>query len=67
MKHIKSMDWIDWLLAVVFIGVAAAVLGMLIPPYGYPVGAALGAYMIYLAKRNRDRLKDDRLKNDQKE
>lgn len=51
------MDWIDWVLAIVFLIIAALMLGLLLPPYGYLVGAVLGAYIIYAAKKNRDRLK----------
>lgn len=54
----KNMDLTDWLLAAGFVILFAVAFGLLLPPYGYPAGALLGAFLIYRAKRRRDELKE---------
>lgn len=50
-----GMDWFDLVLAVLFIGLLAGIGAMLLSPYGWIPGAVLGAFLIYLAWRQRSK------------
>jgi 4-hydroxybenzoate polyprenyltransferase len=50
------MKPLDWILAAIFVGLFAGAAWMIQPTYGWAIGAALGAFLIYRAKLRRDRL-----------
>jgi len=50
-----NMNWLDWLLALVFTGVLAWIGGVVVPGSGGPLGAIAGLALLYLAKSRRDR------------
>ena len=52
---IKSMKPVDWLLAILFIGLVTAASGVMLPRYGWAIGLLVGAFLVYRAKVRRDR------------
>jgi hypothetical protein len=52
---LAHMNWLDWLLALVFIGLLAWIGGLFLPVYGWPLGAIAALALLYLAKSRRDR------------
>lgn len=49
-----NMNWLDWLLVVAFTAVLAFIASLLLPAYGWPLGAIAGLALLYLAKKRRD-------------
>ncbi len=49
-----GLDWLDLLLAAVFIGLLALVGNLLYPPYGWGPGIAIALLLLYIAKRKRE-------------
>lgn len=58
MKIFLNLDWIDWLLAALFTGIVAYLAYSFFPPYGWAIGIVIALGLLYLAKRKRDRLKE---------
>lgn len=58
MKIFQDLNWIDWLLAVLFTGIVALLVNSFFPPYGWAIGILIAIGLLYLAKRKRDRLKE---------
>jgi hypothetical protein len=54
----QGLNWLDWLLAALFTGIVALLLNSFFPPYGWAIGILVAFGLLYLAKRKRDRLKD---------
>ena len=52
----KNMTILDWLLAVVFIGLVTFLVQSFFPPFGWLIGLAVALGLLYLAKRRRDKL-----------
>lgn len=52
----KNMTFLDWLLAVTFIGLVAFLIQSFFPPFGWLLGMAAALGLLYLAKRRRDKL-----------
>ena len=52
------MDLTDCVLCAAVTGLMAFAFGMLIPKFGWPIGAALSIYALYRAKKKRDKLKE---------
>ena len=52
------MDLTDWVLCAAVTGLMAFAFGMLIPKFGWLIGAALAIYALYRAKKKRDKLKE---------
>lgn len=50
------MNFVDWILAAAFTGLMTFAFWLVLPDYGWAIGIALGGYLIYRAKRKRDRL-----------
>ncbi len=50
------MTFLDWLLAVMFIGLVSFLIQSFFAPYGWLIGMAAALGLLYLAKRRRDRL-----------
>lgn len=50
------MDWIDWLLAIALTALASVMFGLLLPPYGYVVGALGGGFLAWRALKRRRQL-----------
>jgi hypothetical protein len=53
----QGLNWLDWLLAALFTGIVAFLVYTFFPPYGWAIGIAIALWLLYLAKRKRDRLK----------
>jgi hypothetical protein len=53
---LKNMTMLDWLLAVVFIGLVTFLVQSFFPPFGWLIGLAVALGLLYLAKRRRDKL-----------
>ena len=51
------MDTLDWVLAVVFALLFGGAAYFILPPYGALIGVALAAFLVWRAKKNRDRLR----------
>lgn len=60
------MDWIDWLLGIGMVALVSVALGLLWPPYGYPVGALVGGLLAWRALRQRKRLLEEHKKEEEK-
>jgi hypothetical protein len=58
LKIFQDLNWIDWLLAVLFTGIVALLVNSFFPPYGWAIGILIAIGLLYLAKRKRDRLKE---------
>lgn len=54
----QGLNWLDWLLAVLFTGIVALLVQSFFPPYGWAIGIVISLVLLYLAKRKRDRLKE---------
>ena len=54
----QGLNWIDWLLAALFTGIVALLVNSFFPPYGWAIGILIAAGLLYLAKRKRDKLRD---------
>ncbi len=52
------MDLTDWVLCAAVTGLMAFAVGMLIPKFGWVIGAALSIYALCRAKKKRDKLKE---------
>ena len=52
----KNMTTLDWLLAVVFIGLVTFLVQSFFPPFGWLIGLAVALGLLNLAKRRRDKL-----------
>lgn len=52
---IKSMKPVDWLLAVLFVGLVTAACAVMLPRYGWIIGLLLGAFLAYRAFLRRER------------
>lgn len=52
----QNMKMLDWLLAIVFIGLVTFLVQSFFPPYGWLIGLAVALVLLYLAKRRRDKL-----------
>lgn len=55
----RNMTMLDWLLAIMFIGLVTFLVQSFYPPYGWLIGLAVALVLLYLAKRRRDRLYQD--------
>lgn len=53
---IINMDLTDWVLCAAVTALMAFAFGMLIPKFGWALGAAASIYALYRAKRKRDEL-----------
>ena len=54
----QGLNWLDWLLAALFTGIVALLVNSFFPPYGWAIGIVIALGLLYLAKRKRDRLKE---------
>jgi hypothetical protein len=54
------MDTLDWIIAVVFAGLFGAAGYFLLEPYGAIFGVGMAAFLVWRAKKNRDRLRQRR-------
>jgi len=54
----QGLNWIDWLLAVLFTSIVSLLVNSFFPPYGWAIGILIAVGLLYLAKRKRDRLKE---------
>lgn len=52
----RKMTMLDWLLAIMFIGLVTFLVQSFYPPYGWLIGLAAALGLLYLAKRRRDKL-----------
>ena len=50
----SNMNAIDWILALLFIGILAAVGQMILPTYGWIPAIPIALLLLYSAKRKRD-------------
>ena len=53
----NGLNWLDWLLASLFTGIVALLVQSFFSPYGWAIGIVAALGLLYLAKRKRDRLK----------
>ena len=58
MKIFQDLNWIDWLLAVLFTGIVTLLVNSFFPPYGWAIGILIAIGLLYLAKRKRYLLKE---------
>jgi hypothetical protein len=54
------MDKMDWMIAVIFAALFGAAGYFILEPYGAFLGVILAAFLIWRAKKNRDRLRQKR-------
>jgi MFS superfamily sulfate permease-like transporter len=54
----QGLNWLDWLLAALFTAIVALLVQSFFPPYGWAIGIVAATGLLYLAKRKRDRLKE---------
>lgn len=60
------MDRLDWILAAGVTAAMAAAFGLLIPKFGWLIGAALAVAALLRAKKKRDELSDSDSRPEQK-
>jgi hypothetical protein len=53
---IKNMKPVDWLLAILLVGLVTAASAVMVPRYGWIIGLLLGAFLAYRAIVRRDRM-----------
>jgi hypothetical protein len=52
---LKNLTLLDWVLVITFIGLVAFVVQTFFPPYGWAIGAVAAIFLLFLAKRRRDK------------
>jgi hypothetical protein len=52
----NNMNYIDWILAILFIGLVAYAVNLIFPPNGWMIGVVAALLLLFIAKRRRDNL-----------
>jgi len=52
----NNMNVVDWILAILIVGLIAYAVNRIFPPNGWIIGIVAALLLLYIAKRRRDRL-----------
>lgn len=55
----KNMNIVDWVLAILIVGLVAYAVNRIFPPNGWMIGIVAALLLLYIAKKRRDRLTKD--------
>lgn len=55
----KNMNTVDWILAILIVGLVAYAVNLIFPPNGWMIGIVAALLLLYIAKKRRDRLTKD--------
>lgn len=52
----NNMNALDWVLAVLFVALVAVAVNLIFPPTGWMPGIVAALFLLYIAKKRRDRI-----------
>jgi hypothetical protein len=55
---LKNLTLLDWVLIAAFTVLVVVLVQLMFPPYGWAIGLVAALFLLFLAKRRRDKLHD---------